>query len=513
MKGIARGQLQQALFTYLSAQPVGTVFKSAPTIRDILTGLGVDDPQDLKHRRAVRKCFYKLVGQGCAVLGGHGAWVLTEEGARIAEARKQGIKPARSKGIDASPPKNKPESKPSNPLTVDPGTVFDGDAGLKQKLHYLNEVGEATTGMISRVDSVKQNNDELAAQLREVRRQVEHLKLDRAISQAQETKRQVEQRLQAELDRQAQLRAELKSLQATLRGLQADTPTDTPSSSEEDGCGDQAPSGGDDEEEAGEGDDDPDPMGPAEGERQGPIKPKAEKLGDPDKNYTSEWLAKHLRPAPGQTESVLMKKMRAAVRAKCPISASAGKVDDHVQEYLLKLVRRDGLRKKILAGSKITYSHLASYAVRSAWSDARNAGTEPVERELYGARTERERRNWAKEGKPETRRTKADKRIVWGRGADGEVGVVGVVDKACGVDLSFQQRKDFEAMWSRVEAVMRAKKPLAWKRYAGILKMRYLGFSADEIAKAENVSTFRAASLIQEAKKAIRAVGADALRA
>jgi len=497
----ARGELHQALFAHFAKSPINTPHDARQVLDQVMIDLGRDDDRS---RKAIRKSFYKMVDGGYMRQTGRGSWALTESGMEVFISKSNGQKPAPKKNIDASPlPKPKPptpEQSYAAQLANNVGTLaMRDDLSFTMRTRTLDELNRDIIDTSMQVDKVEKATEAALEQIRETRRMVEKLKMDRAISEARATKERVQKRLAQVLDTQQKVYAELASLRAEVNAFQTETPSmDNAVVVPESNDGDD----GDEGDEGDEGDDDPDLSGPDDHRRSAP-----------DKNYTSEWLSTHLRPTGRSGESKLMRAMKAAVRSKCPISAQSDKVEDHIQEFLLKLVRRDGLRKKILAGDKITYSHLASYAVRSAWTDARNAGTEPVEREMYGARTERERREWGDTPLPELPQTKPDSRLIWGGEEDGNSAIVGVVDAANPPDVLFQQRKDFEVMWSRIETVMRSQKPQAWERYSGILRMKYQGLSTDDIAEKENVSTHRAASLIQEAKSAIRAVGFESLMA
>jgi len=108
------------------------------------------------------------------------------------------------------------------------------------------------------------------------------------------------------------------------------------------------------------------------------------------KNLTSAFLDARI-VSTGGINGKFMKGLRAAVGSKLQLSAAIGIVDDHVQTCLMRLVQRDSLRERILSGMRIPDGQIASYAVRSAFNDCRDSGTEPVARAMCGARTERER--------------------------------------------------------------------------------------------------------------------------
>lgn len=230
-------------------------------------------------------------------------------------------------------------------------------------------------------------------------------------------------------------------------------------------------------------------------------------------NVTSEFLQKRLAET-GGLRGTLYGLMESAVKAKLPMSATIGIVDDHIQTCMLKLVQRDALRERILSGTKVTDSHLATYAVRSGFTDIRRDGTEPVCREMYGARTERERSKMKAERERREREEQEgfevrptvtkDKRITWHRD-DGEWMTIADVEdtEAVDGDVAMAQMA-FEDTWQRIEAIVRANSPRAWQRYVTILHRVTDGWSIKEIARAEGVSRNRAATLVAEARKCVR---------
>ena len=224
-------------------------------------------------------------------------------------------------------------------------------------------------------------------------------------------------------------------------------------------------------------------------------------------NATSLWLTKHLTPEPGSAESKLMRLMKAAVAKKCPVSASMDQVEDHVQQCFLRLIRRDSLRKRLEDGCNITYTHIATYAVRSAYTDVRDAGTEPLCREMFGARTEKERRD-----KAEAAKKKEQPMAVFARTENVVINaqreLVDVTDPSASVAEVLAERVSFEKMWGRLQDAMKVAKPHAYGRYIGILKMQILeGCSVKEIAEVEGVSPYRAQTMLQEARRAVRSAG------
>jgi len=232
-------------------------------------------------------------------------------------------------------------------------------------------------------------------------------------------------------------------------------------------------------------------------------------------NLTADFLNKRLTDT-GGLDGTLYSLMKAAVRVKLPLSATIGIVDDHIQTCFMKLIQRDALRERILRGKNITDSHLATYAVRSGFTDIRRDGTEPVCREMYGAQTERER---AKLREERARRQEENKdlyearpstsiasgrRVTWDKDDKDWKTIADVEDTQAVDGDEAMAKRAFDDLWERIEVVVRYKKPNAWKRYMTILRMVSNGWSVKEIAHAEGVSRNRAATLVAQARKCVR---------
>lgn len=222
------------------------------------------------------------------------------------------------------------------------------------------------------------------------------------------------------------------------------------------------------------------------------------------KNLTSTFLDQRIR-ATGGLQGGLCDLMRRAISAHMPISAASHMVEDHMQNCMMRLVKRDALRTRILEGMPITDEQLATYAVRGAYNDARNSGTDPVSREMYGARTERERAKGKKTGPI------SDNRLVWGRDEDSGEPYTWIDIADTGSSMSAEAMEDqlqLNDIMSVVVDHFKAKKPHAWARYVNVLNMKAVGSSLREIAAAENVGLFRAASMTAEMRRRLR----DALK-
>lgn len=68
-------------------------------------------------------------------------------------------------------------------------------------------------------------------------------------------------------------------------------------------------------------------------------------------------------------------------------SAAAGMSEDHIQEFIMVMVRRDGFSKRLAEGRGIWISDLLKWAWNQISSQLRNAGRRPLTRHLMSART------------------------------------------------------------------------------------------------------------------------------
>lgn len=218
------------------------------------------------------------------------------------------------------------------------------------------------------------------------------------------------------------------------------------------------------------------------------------------RNVTSEFLGQRLK-ATGGINGSFWRLLRSAISTKLPKSAAAGIVDDHIHNCMVRLISRDSLRERVLGGKDIPDTLLATYAVRASFSDIRDMGTNPVTREMFGARTESER------AKGVVTAPLTDSRIIWSKGDEGSpASIVDMVGDplANGGAGSVEEYMDFQRYMHRLEDVIRAKKPKAGDRYLGVLRMKVSGFTIPEIAEEEGVSVFRAASMVAEARRCLQ---------
>jgi hypothetical protein len=219
------------------------------------------------------------------------------------------------------------------------------------------------------------------------------------------------------------------------------------------------------------------------------------------RNATSNFLDKRLRETGGMTGS-FMAHLRAAVAYHLPVSRTVGIIEDHVQNCFLRLISRDSLAKRLADGYTITNAQVALFAVRAGYTDIRDSGTDPVCREMYGARTERERE------KGVVTMPITDPRIVWAQPDDENAGTwVDIADN----DTNQEDVLNFADIWQRLEDTIRKHKPNAADRYIEILRAKAQGSSINDIADTEDVSPFRAASMMAEIRRVLRSEGLDDL--
>lgn len=116
-------------------------------------------------------------------------------------------------------------------------------------------------------------------------------------------------------------------------------------------------------------------------------------------NATAKYLGEHFEKLYGRSTLHLRRKM--------PKSEEFGKIDDHVCNWIERTIARDGLRSRIETGRSIAPSQVCAWARRSAYTDIRNEGREPVCRIFHGALTHAELplydlSNWTTEIIPRT---------------------------------------------------------------------------------------------------------------
>ena len=217
-------------------------------------------------------------------------------------------------------------------------------------------------------------------------------------------------------------------------------------------------------------------------------------------NATSKWFTKNLRPGPGGTESALMSSMRKAVRRNLPLSDKRDIIDDHIHTFILRAVRRDSFAKRLAEGQTIPYSKVAAYCVNSGRSDARDMGTEPICREMMGARTDTERKALSQQDQnTRNRSTRNLNRVIQIPTKSPSFMTESLAD-----ERDLEAGLKFESLWGEVVERVQKCKPGAWERYANLLLLKAQGYTTAEIARKEDVSCHRAAKMLAQARAMVR---------
>ena len=222
------------------------------------------------------------------------------------------------------------------------------------------------------------------------------------------------------------------------------------------------------------------------------------------KNYTVEFL-NTLIASTGGTNGTFMKGMRAAVAHKLPVSANARIVEDHIQNYFVKVMSHDTFREKILEGKPPTISKIKSYAVQSAITDIRGDGCNPVCRSLYGASTATERVKGVKGHyspfKLAVKKDQDEKIQDW------EIAQVAQEEQ---VPLEEIESKDilFETTWKNVRKI--AGKNFQFPRKARrVMELKMDGFEKDEIALKTKLDIASVEDILSKTKKCMKEIIAN----
>jgi hypothetical protein len=107
-------------------------------------------------------------------------------------------------------------------------------------------------------------------------------------------------------------------------------------------------------------------------------------------NLTKAYIDRRIRET-GGLNGKFMRTLRNVLAQHLSISARAGLVEDHIQNWLVYIIQNDTFRPYLEVNRKIYDSKLIHFALRRAYIDCRAMAMEPVTRELTGARTTVER--------------------------------------------------------------------------------------------------------------------------
>lgn len=227
--------------------------------------------------------------------------------------------------------------------------------------------------------------------------------------------------------------------------------------------------------------------------------PKEEQPKAPTKNRTSKLLDERLKAPGGMRNSGLYKAMKTALQRKLPVSAATDQIDDHIQMYLQRLIHRDGLRDWLEAGNEVSNSRIASFAVRSAFTDCRDSARNPICRTLYGAKTEKELdapddidHLWSSEVAKVAKVGEEDSLLFE------------VVDT---MNPSIEEALMFRSIWAEIEETLQRRKPEKSEQYSQVLRLAVQGHSLKEIQEKMGVPENKANSLLSEARGLLKKVG------
>jgi DNA-directed RNA polymerase specialized sigma24 family protein len=212
---------------------------------------------------------------------------------------------------------------------------------------------------------------------------------------------------------------------------------------------------------------------------------------------TSQFLDKRLKET-GGLDGKLMTLLRATLSKKLPVSAAYGTIDDIIQTCFTKLLKNDAFRGRLADGHNVTDSQIVMFAIRTGYTEIRNAGTEPVERERCGARTERERQK----GLPEPT-CGGDPKIIWDPEEYGEYDLVDLSSSLR--PEATQDRIEFYGVWGEVEKVIKKKRLQTGKQSARVLwGAEVEGFTIKEIAEKEELTPHRVSFLLSQARGLVK---------
>jgi len=214
-------------------------------------------------------------------------------------------------------------------------------------------------------------------------------------------------------------------------------------------------------------------------------------------NVTSQFLDRRLRET-GGLNGTLMTLLRATLTKKLPVSAAYGKIDDHIQSCFLKLIKNDSFRLRMAEGHRVTDSQIVMFAIRTGYTQIRNAGTEPVERERCGARTEREREKELPEPT-----CGGDPKIIWDPENYGEYDLVDT-DSPLRPEAT-QDHIEFYGLWTQVETLIKRKRDKTGPQFVRVLwGVDVEGFTIKEIAEREDITAHRASFLLSQARGLVK---------
>ena len=228
-------------------------------------------------------------------------------------------------------------------------------------------------------------------------------------------------------------------------------------------------------------------------------------------NLTTFWL--------GTVMAECLPAMEKHLSIRYPRSQAFNEIMDIAQGYLVNLMERDGLYKRLRDGQQPTISQLCFWADRHACSRFRNEGRDAHTRAFKGAMTDRDRRllrEMEEGGSPDLL---TDTMVVTNIApiylqADEDGKEAGVMTATSinaplldiwGGDLEEEviRKLDRKRGLQRMENVMRRRKEGAQDRYVRLTWAIIDGNDVNDIAASEQVSRNRAASLLATVRRTL----------
>lgn len=241
------------------------------------------------------------------------------------------------------------------------------------------------------------------------------------------------------------------------------------------------------------------------------VKVPVARPSNPNRNLTAQWV---------ETKGPeLIERLRTHLERKMPRSMIMGKIEDHIQGYLTNLIRRDGLRTRIEQGVSIPLSQVCNWCRRSAYSDIRDEGRDPVTRTLHGALTKDEwERNaeveWTREVIPTTI-NQSDQLSLgssFGMGTydpdDAGVSAMDYLVSSNDVEQEFANTEAFDVTMDAInEAILSHLEGKSHDKdlHLAILHDRYVKqLSMKELAAKHNIQKEKANQVVSRIRKAVR---------
>jgi hypothetical protein len=197
----------------------------------------------------------------------------------------------------------------------------------------------------------------------------------------------------------------------------------------------------------------------------------------------------------------------------CARSAHFNELHDLVNSYLLNLINRNGLRKRLSEGNHPSPSNIRSWCYKAALSQFRDEGRDALTRSFKGARTEKDLRVEASDDIP-TRSIPSETQVVFlGVDDDGreDVHVSGSTSNHPLLDVvggnledEILHRLHAQRGLALTEAAIRREKAGAPERFVRLHRMVQEDQSFTSIGISEGVSRNRAAALVADLRAAVQ---------